>query len=84
MKIDAVLYAAVWGKIKSVESVLKTFPSGFTYKGSVSTTSDLPESAEVGDMYIVTGEDNAPYAWNGTGWQEVNSAITTQQIDSLY
>lgn len=41
--------------------------SAYHYKGSVNSVNDLPESAEVGDVYnvIATGMN---YAWTGTEW----------------
>lgn len=58
---------------------------GFTYKGTVATISALPNNAEVGDMYTVTNENNAKYAWDGTHWINLNdSIITTAQINALF
>ena len=89
--MDVVTYGALMGQIKkdktdvsAVEAALETYPSGYSYKGTVTTVSDLPDSAEVGDMYIVTGEGNAEYAWDGTTWGSVTKAITEQEIDTLY
>ncbi|MBR2548786.1 MAG: hypothetical protein IKG47_00220 [Oscillospiraceae bacterium] len=58
---------------------------GFNYKGSVPTYSELPSSAEIGDEYTVTDEDNAKYAWDGSNWINLNeSVITTAQINALF
>lgn len=55
------------------------------YKGTVETVSDLPADPEEGDMYIVTGEGNAHYAYDGTTWVAVDPPIATNaQIDGLY
>ena len=40
----------------------------FSYKGSVSSVSDLPNDAEIGDLYTVNG---VQYVWDGTKWVEV-------------
>lgn len=40
----------------------------FSYKGSVSSVSNLPNDAEIGDMYTVNG---VQYVWDGTAWVEV-------------
>ena len=82
--IDVVVYGALSKKIKSIDTVLQSLPSGYTYKGSVASYENLPDNAEAGDLYIVTGESNTPYVWNGTTWLNMNQAITTEQIDSLY
>lgn len=55
------------------------------YKGTVATVSALPADPEEGDMYIVTGEGNAHYAYDGTTWVAVDPPIATNaQIDGLY
>lgn len=72
-------------EISAIETALETYPSGFTYKGDVASVNDLPASGnEKGDMYIVTGENNAEYIWNGTAWEARFNAITNEQIDNLY
>lgn len=54
------------------------------YKGTVATAAELPASASKGDMYIVTGENNAVYIYD-TGWLvSSTSAITNEQIDALF
>ena len=54
------------------------------YKGTVSTAEELPASANKGDMYIVTGENNALYVYD-SGWiVSTISAITDNQIDALF
>lgn len=71
--------------ISAIETALETYPSGFSYKGDVASVNDLPSSGnEKGDLYVVTGEDNAEYIWNGTTWVARFIAITNEQIDSLY
>lgn len=71
--------------ISAIETALETYPSGFAYKGDVASVNDLPASGnEKGDMYIVTGENNAEYIWNGTTWEARFNAITNEQIDNLY
>lgn len=82
--IDVVVYGALSKRIKTTETVLESFPSGYTYKGSVETADNLPDDADAGDMYIVTGESNTPYVWNGTEWLNMSKAISTEQIDTLY
>lgn len=74
--MDEVTYAMLNKRIKGM------MPN---YKGTVATVSDLPADPEEGDMYIVTGEGNAHYAYNGTTWVAVDPPIATNaQIDGLY
>lgn len=55
------------------------------YKGTVAAVSDLPSSATEGDLYVVTGEGNAHYFWNGTEWLCIDPDIATNaEIDGLY
>lgn len=74
--MDEVTYAMLNKRIKGM------MPN---YKGTVATVSDLPADPEEGDMYIVTGEGNAHYAYDGTTWVAVDPPIATNaQIDGLY
>lgn len=74
--MDEVTYAMLNKRIKGM------MPN---YKGTVASVSDLPADPEEGDMYIVTGEGNAHYAYNGTTWVAVDPPIATNaQIDGLY
>lgn len=74
--MDEVTYAMLNKRIKGM------MPN---YKGTVATVSALPADPEEGDMYIVTGEGNAHYAYDGTTWVAVDPPIATNaQIDGLY
>lgn len=45
------------------------------YKGTKATVADLPASGnKQGDVWHVTADD-AEYAWNGTEWEELGSAL---------
>lgn len=48
--------------------------SALRYKGSVATEADLPEDAEIGDVYNVE-DTGANYAWNGTAWDNLGSSV---------
>lgn len=72
--MDAVLYALLK---KTVGSIVP----GYSYKGGVASTDDLPDDAENGDLYTV---GTAQYVWNGTSWAEIGGAISTAQIDALF
>lgn len=53
--------------------------SAYKYKGSVATVSDLPVSADNGDVYDVqaTGMN---YAWNGTEWDPLGQYVDTSVL----
>ena len=75
--MDIVTYALLKKRIEGLTP-------GYTYKGSVASTSALPEDPEQGDLYTVTGEGNAQYVWDGSEWinlsaeiARLNSEITT-------
>ena len=61
----------------------------YHYKGSVATVEELPETAEVGDVYNVedTGDN---YAWNGTAWDklagtaDLSNYLTVDAAAELY
>lgn len=71
--MDPVLFALFNGKISSVETQVGAITSGFEYKGSVSTKTNLPSGANVGDIYTVTDENNQKYAWNGSEWISIET-----------
>lgn len=52
------------------------------YKGSVDTYSDLPDEADVGDVYNVndTGQN---YAWTGSEWDELGSIVDVSRLVDL-
>jgi hypothetical protein len=52
----------------------------FHYKGNVETVADLPENAEVGDVYNVN-ETGANYAWNGEEWDKLSETIDLTPYD---
>ena len=63
--MDAVTYALA-------KKIAAGITPGYSYKGSVAEETDLPADAEQGDLYTVTGEDNAQYVWDGEGWIKLN------------
>lgn len=54
------------------------------YKGTVATADELPDTASKGDMYIVSGEDNALYIYDTEWLVSSTSAITNAEIDALF
>lgn len=76
--------AQVESDYEAMESALQSFPSGYTYKDTVESASDLPATATAGDFYVVKDESNAEYYWNGTAFVCKTPLITTEQIDSLF
>lgn len=52
------------------------------YKGSVATYSDLPNEAEIGDVYNVI-DTGANYAWTGSEWDELGSSVDLSQLVDL-
>lgn len=77
--MDIVTYALLNKKISGITP-------GYSYKGSVASTSDLPASGQTtGDLYTVTAEGNAQFVWNGSEWIQIYSQIASNaQIDGLY
>lgn len=44
----------------------------YKYKGVIDKVSNLPTSAEIGDIYNVS-EDGKNYAWNGFQWDAISN-----------
>lgn len=58
------------------QAISDSLSSVLNYKGVKATTSELPQSGnKVGDVWHVT-EDDGEWAWNGTEWEELGSAMT--------
>lgn len=77
--------AAADGRIENLEEKINQILPGYDYKGSVATKTALPDDATVGDLYTVTDENNAQYAWDGENWiMPLFPTITTAQINALF
>lgn len=56
------------------EQIDAKISSVMSYKGTVATVEDLPNSATVGDVYNVT-DTGMNYAWNGSQWDALGSDV---------
>ena len=54
--------------LAGVQQEIAALGSGFTVQGVVNDTSALPETGEIGDIYLVASEGYATYTWSGTEW----------------
>ncbi len=63
--------------IKATNQMVSSLGSGFEVKGVVANTSALPESGELGDLYLVSGEGYASYVWDGDSWEMKDGDIAT-------
>ena len=81
--MDIVTYALLKGQVKELSDKVDNVTLAYSYKGSVSSVSDLPDDADTGDLYTI---DGIQYVWDGEDWIVVQSsvAITNSQIDSLF
>ena len=78
--LDGIIPLAMIG---AVNESIAALGSGFTVKGVVASTSELPASGELGDLYLVSGEGYASYVWDGSAWQLKDGDIATNaEIDS--
>ena len=50
--------------LKGVQTEVENMGSGLTSKGVVASASDLPDTGEVGDMYLVADEGYTTYVWD--------------------
>ena len=74
--MDLETYAILKKKIDNVTLA-------YSYKGGVATVDDLPDDADLGDLYTV---GTVQYVWDGTEWitPEYTTPITNAQIDALF
>lgn len=85
--MDIVTYALLKSKVIGVQEEVEALGTGFTVKGVVSAETDLPDSGNLGDLYLVSGEGYASYVWDGDSWElkdgdiasdaDINSALYT-------
>ena len=52
-----------------INAKLDNIGARYVIKGTVTTMSNLPANASVGDVYTVTTLEKS-YAWNGSSWEE--------------
>lgn len=52
----------------------------FRFKGNVSSVSDLPQTAAVGDAYIISGTYEG-YSYNGTEWLSIGTISASMYAD---
>ena len=70
--MDLVTYALLKNKVSSITDQLDGLTNGFDYKGSVTDVEDLPNNANIGDVYTVANENNDKYTWNGEDWVQID------------
>lgn len=69
--------------IANVQAMVAALGSGFTVKGVVGDDSELPESGELGDIYLMSSEGYATYTWDGTQWVlKQNDVATAQELQA--
>ena len=61
-------------KIENLEQRLQNISSAYIYKGTVTNTSSLPTTADVGNVYNVK-DGGMNYAWTGTEWDALGPTI---------
>ena len=88
--MDLILYSFLNKKIDGAQSDIEDLQEevanvtlAYTYKGSVATVSDLPNDAQLGDLYTINGDQ---YVWDGTSWVVAGSGLplSNAQIDSVF
>ena len=69
--------------LTSVQAMIAALGSGFTVKGVVEDASELPESGDLGDIYLMSSEGYTTYTWDGTQWvAKINDVATAQELQS--
>jgi hypothetical protein len=59
---------------EEAQRIKDSLGSIYKFKGSVSTFSQLPSNAEVGDVYDVT-DSGVNYAWTGSQWDSLGASV---------
>ena len=72
-----------WGGLKYAGVV----EGALNFKGSVQTKAELPENANVGDIYQVI-EDSTMYIWDGDSWEifhaiDLSGYATEEEVNAL-
>lgn len=63
-------------KVNNISSEISTV---YDFKGSVASVSNLPDSADIGDVYNVT-DTGINYAWTGSEWDALSSIVDLTSI----
>ncbi len=73
----------LWYKKEIRKGMSKVSTSSLIFKGVVDTVSDLPETAELGDVWRVGTTDpiNNTYVYSGTDWVRMSTVITQSSSD---
>lgn len=61
-------------QVYTKEQIDAKISSVMSYKGTVATEAELPDQANVGDVYNVT-DTGMNYAWNGEKWDELGATV---------
>ena len=81
--MDIITYILAVNKAKKyVDDSIQSLGAGFTYKGSVSLISSLPDDASLGDLYTVE-EDGGSYVWDGTKWFVLALTLTNTLLRAV-
>ena len=68
--------AAVAAAVKLAQEAKDLGSTAYKYKGSVDSIEELPEDAQIGDVYNVGTTDGTNYAWNGTSWDNLGGIVS--------
>lgn len=74
-----------YSMLGDLQQEVSSLGSGFNVKGTV-TYAQLPETGELGDLYLVSDRGYASYVWTGSSWEEKGSDTATRAdiIAALY
>lgn len=75
MSIVAVAQEKVTGLSDRLAAIEQALDGGIHYRGAVDTFEQLPEDAQVGDLYEVRDGSGSEYCWNGTEWVKYGDSI---------
>lgn len=79
-KMDGVIPLS---QVSSTQAMISALGTGFTVKGVVTSNTDLPESGDLSDLYLVSDEGYASYVWDGDSWELKDGDIASNNdIDS--
>lgn len=73
--VEQAILARILALATRLDALREKIGAALRFKGSVQTKNDLPENADLGDVYNVVAEGGMNYAWTGSEWDALGATI---------
>lgn len=73
--VEQAILSRILALATRLDALREKIGAALRFKGSVQTKNDLPENADLGDVYNVVAEGGMNYAWTGSEWDALGATI---------